>query len=291
MNKTFYMTYKKDVPSKVFNRWLTLNPSYKIDFSLDKDCISFLEKNFNKTISDRFCSIKKGMFKADLWRLCKLYKNAGVYADVDLVPYLNIDNLDKSIDFYSCLSTNGRSIFQAFIVNFSQPYNPILFVFLLSFLLNNPIERINGPTYDMYNCLKYILNVNTIHPQIKYRVSEVKIKVNIGNSNENIKIINLYYFPDNLQYTIRLCRNIYKDRFNFKIKDNFLIIKRLDSNSGWGHNHSIDICFHYNASFFFFQESKNRNGRKRELANMEVKYFNRKILDSRDEEYLINGGW
>ena len=50
MNKTIYMTYKKDVPSKVFNRWLTLNPSYKIDFSLDKDCISFLEKNFNKTI-------------------------------------------------------------------------------------------------------------------------------------------------------------------------------------------------------------------------------------------------
>ena len=33
------------------------------------------------------------MFKADLWRLCKLYVYGGIYADIDLVPYLSIDSI------------------------------------------------------------------------------------------------------------------------------------------------------------------------------------------------------
>jgi len=53
------------------------------------------------------------MYKADLWRLCKLYIHGGVYADVDLVPYINIDNLDKDITFYSCISDSNDGIFQA----------------------------------------------------------------------------------------------------------------------------------------------------------------------------------
>tara|TARA_B110000211_G_scaffold158151_1_gene179016 strand:+ start:7527 stop:7868 length:342 start_codon:yes stop_codon:yes gene_type:complete len=93
MNKTIYMTYKKNIPYKVKNRWIEYNDSYNIDFSLDKDCLDFLKNNFN--IYNLFNNINIGAFKADLWRLCKLYKNSGVYADVDLVPYLNIDKLDK----------------------------------------------------------------------------------------------------------------------------------------------------------------------------------------------------
>ena len=121
LNKTIYMTYKKNVPDKVFNRWKELNPTYNIDFSLDKECINFLKENFNSYIVNLFKSIDKGMYKADLWRLCKLYINGGVYADIDLVPYIDIDTLDKHITFYSCMSTNPNSIFQAFMINFSKP--------------------------------------------------------------------------------------------------------------------------------------------------------------------------
>ena len=292
INKTIYMTYKKDVPPKVFERWLTLNPNYKIDFSLDEDCISFLEKNFNIDVSHRFRVIRRGMYKADLWRLCKLYKHAGVYADVDLVPYLNIDTLDKSIDFYSCIANDRKSIFQAIMVNFSKPNNPILYVFLLSFLINNPVRRANGPTIDMYERLKYILGVRTIRSQIKYMVSEVKIKVNIGRSVANIKRIKLYYFPDNLPCTFRLCENKHNDIFDFHIDNNCLIVKRLDSTGGWGHHHGVDICFDYNASFWFFDERYRRTHRKQHaLAHYYVRDQGVKILDSRDEQYAINGGW
>ena len=43
MNKTIYMTYKKNISDKVKSRWIKYNNDYKIDFSLDKDCLNFLE--------------------------------------------------------------------------------------------------------------------------------------------------------------------------------------------------------------------------------------------------------
>ena len=62
MNKTIYMTYKKNIPDKVKNRWIKYNNDYKIDFSLDNDCLDFLKTNFNNNVSNLFSKIKKGMY-------------------------------------------------------------------------------------------------------------------------------------------------------------------------------------------------------------------------------------
>lgn len=286
MNKTIYMTYKKSIPEKVKRRWIKYNSDYKIDFSLDKDCLSFLKNDFNDNLYNLFNKINTGMYKADLWRLCKLYKNSGVYADVDLVSYLNIDELDNTITFYSCLSDIAKNaIFQALMINFSKPNHPLLLVFLLSFLINKPYTYFNGPTFDMYNCIKYMLDVETILPEKKYEIDVVKLKICIGNSIKNIKIINLQYFPKNIEYSINLHKNIYKDSFNFEIKDNYLIIKRIDEPTGWGYNHYIDICFPYKTSFFFFKE---HFGPNKDWVTSYVTYKNKKILDSRDMEYYKN---
>lgn len=286
MNKTIYMTYKKTVPEYVLLRWKKLNPNYNIEFSLDYDCITFIKKHFNDYIVDLFNKIPKGMYKADLWRLCKLYINGGVYADVDLVPYIDIDSLNKDITFYSCLAIDTNSIFQAFIINFSKPRNPLIFIFLLSFLINNPYNNNNGPCYDMYNCIKYNLNNNIIANK-KYELEEIKICINIGSSNINIKHINLYYFPNNIEYTIKLKQNIYSDMFNFDIIDNMLIVKRIDENTGWEYDHFCDICIKSNESIFLFKENSEDN----KMANCYVSYNNTKILDSRDIDYYNNGGW
>ena len=161
MNKQIYMTYKKSIPTLVINRWNILNPGYKIYFSLNEDCINFLKKHFNNYIADLFDTIHLGSYKADLWRLCKLYINGGVYADVDLVPYINIDSLIKKQQntFYTCLSIDPTACFQAFIISNSPPRNPLILNFIISFLLNKPYmsNLVNGPTHDMYNCIKYNL--------------------------------------------------------------------------------------------------------------------------------------
>ena len=262
-------------------------PYNTIEFNLDHDCVNFLEKHFNSYVANLFKQIPRGMYKADLWRLCKLYINGGVYADVDLVPYLNISSLDKNISFYSCLAIDNKSIFQAFMVNFSKPRNPLILHFLISFLYNNPYMYTNGPTVDMYNCIKNNLNGQSVLPGRKYELNEIKIPVTIGSSDTNVKIVHLYYFPNNndYNYSVKLNSNTnnYKDDFKFEIINSRLIVTRIDESTGWGHDHSCNICIQSRESIFLFKENKS--------GECYVTHNNNKILDSRDPTYARNRGW
>ena len=290
VNKTIYMTYFKNVPRIVFDRWTALNTEYKIDFSLDCDCIKFLNDNFNDYVCNLFKTIPVGMYKADLWRLCKLYINGGIYADVDLVPYLNIDMLDKGISFYTCLTTNNNryTIFQAFMVNFSKPNNPLILNFIISFLLNNPHRYALGPTFDMYNCIKYNLNNINIESDKRYDIEEVKIHVDLGTSTTNTKYIDLYYFPEKIEYKVVLIKNNFKDIFDFTINKNILIVKRIDENCGWNFKHSVNICIRSKESIFLFKENTDKTNK---VSACYVSLNSQKILDSRDINYYKNKGW
>lgn len=287
VNKTIYMTYKKPIPSIVYDRWKSRNPSYNIELSLDADCILFLQRYINRFVAVLFNYIPRGMYKADLWRLCKLYINGGVYADVDLVPYLSIDNLNKDITFYSCLTTRSKSIFQAFMVNFSKPKNNLMLIFLLSLLINKPYEKSNGPTFDMYNCIKYNLDGVDPEPFVRYDLEEVKIKINVGSSDRNTKKINLYYFPPHINFSIRLKENTTDDKFTYRIYNNILFVKRTDANTGWEYNHSLDICIKSKESIFLFKEDWQGG----DWVHAQVTIGSKKILDSRDINYHRNGGW
>lgn len=287
INKTIYMTYKKPVPDFVYNRWKTRNPSYNIEMSLDAECILFLERYINRFVASLFNYIPKGMYKADLWRLCKLYINGGVYADVDLVPHLNIDNLSKDITFYSCLTPRTKSIFQAFMINFSKPKNNLILIFLLSFLINKPFEKINGPTFDMYDCIKYNLDGVDPEPFVRYDLEEVKIKIDVGSSDKNVKIINLYYFPPYIKYRIQLKENTTDNKFTYRIYNNILFVKRVDENSGWDYDHSLDICIQSRESIFLFKE----DWEGEDWVHASVTLGSKKILDSRDINYHRNRGW
>jgi hypothetical protein len=277
------MTYKKEIPDKVTDRWKQLNPSYAIDFSLDHDCIHFLREHFNDYIANLFISIPIGMYKADLWRLCKLYVYGGVYADVDLIPHINLDFLDTSVDFYSCISAHRDSIFQAFMV--AKPKHPLLYVFLLSFLLNNPYTHMNGPTYDMYHCLQHMIK-QPIQPHKKYEV-DVTIKINIGSSATKTKQIPLHYFPIFSSITIKLHPHSFSDKFSFKIKNNILFVTRVDSPTGWDWSHAVDIGFKTKASIMLFEEHW---GEIHQHMDCYVTHFKQKILDSRDKEF-VNHEW
>lgn len=287
INKTIYMTYKKPVPDFVYNRWKTRNPSYNIEMSLDAECILFLERYINRFVASLFNYIPKGMYKADLWRLCKLYINGGVYADVDLVPHLNIDNLSKDITFYSCLTPRTKSIFQAFMINFSKPKNNLILIFLLSFLINKPFEKINGPTFDMYDCIKYNLDGVDPEPFVRYDLEEVKIKIDVGSSDKNVKKINLYYFPPYIKYRIQLKENTTGNKFTYRIYNNILFVKRVDENSGWDYDHSLDICIQSRESIFLFKE----DWEGEDWVHASVTIGSKKILDSRDINYHRNRGW
>ena len=50
---------------------------------------------------------------------------------------------------------------------------------------------------------------------------------------------------------------------------------------------SIDICFNYTATVLFFKE----NSGLKKYIDCYVSFNNVKILDSRDIDYVKNGGW
>ena len=294
IKKTIYMTYKKKIPSFVFERWLKYNKEYDIDFNMDNDCIEFLKLNFNKNVSELFLKIDKGMYKADLWRICKLYLNTGVYADVDLVPYINLEDIDKKINFYTVIAIDdpmkNKSFFQAFMINNCMPKHPLFLVFIISFLTNKAWTMHNGPCYDMYNCVKYIIGEDVLEPNRIYYSSEIKIKIYIGDSEFNSKMIDLIYFPKDINYTIELHENPYNDTFSFEIKDNKLIVTRTDSTSGWGHYHNISIFFPGEATFNFLREEINYHVKNPHVGAFVTKNGKR-VLDSRDPRYFLNNGW
>lgn len=283
MNKTIHMTYYKNIPDFVFNRWKELNPNYNIEFSLDSDCIYFLRRYFNDNVVNKFINIKSGMYKADLWRLCVLYIYGGVYSDVDLIPYIYLDNLCRDITFYSCMSYSKNNIFQAFMM-VKNPRSPLLLYFIISFLQNCP-DII--PTEDMYNCLLYTFNKTNIISEKKYNTDYIKIPIHIGKNYNNHKIINLLYFPNDISYIIEPIHNT-DIEFQFNIINNQLYV-HIDQPTGWDIDLYCNIVIPSKEKIFLFPE-KNDTLLKTH-SEYYVAYENIKLLQSRDPIYEKNKGW
>lgn len=261
-NKTIYMTYKHNhIPDKVFNNWITLNNNYKIEFSLDNECYEFLKTNFNKFIANIFIKLERGAWKADLWRLCKLYTYSGVYSDIDIEPFIILNTLHQDNTFYSCYSIDSEgnhSIFQAFIGCFLNPKHPLLLANILYFLLY-PGTHWNWPTHIMYSLFLY--NIGPIQPFKYYTISSIKIPVDIGRSYKNTKYIPLHFFPSEIKYTIKLLDGVDLNNFNIQIINHMLVINRLNSNLGWDLDIRCNICLECQPiNIYFFKElSKNNN--------------------------------
>jgi hypothetical protein len=103
---TLYRTWRdRFVTSKMLKnchqRWLDLNSNLKIEWYSDKDCDRFMHSQ-GREIWDAYNMLRPGAFKADLFRLCILYKHGGIYADACTMPYMSIRNM-----ITGCYSSNN----------------------------------------------------------------------------------------------------------------------------------------------------------------------------------------
>ena len=277
--KVIYLSYHKLIPVKVLHSWKVLNPTYKIEFSLDKDCVEFMDTHFSKSVSAKFKSMPRGAYKCDLWRLCKLYIEGGVYADVDLVPHASIDHMLKdNHSFYSCMGINNRAIFQAFMA--TTVNNPIILACIISFMHNEPDKHTDGPTFDMYNVLSNIYNTRVVSDHI-YTSDSILVRVHIGPSIEQTKTIELYrQFPEYSKIILEY--NNSKDTFSFAITDDTLTVTRTDRPSGWGNNHYAFIQIQSTQSVFLFQEYG-------KYKDAHVRHDGIRLFNSRSPSYMA--GW
>jgi len=81
-----YLTWStKKLPEKMqenVDRMKKVNPEFNVQLFDDNDCRYFIQNNFSEDILTVFDTLKPGAYKADLWRLCILYINGGIYADI-----------------------------------------------------------------------------------------------------------------------------------------------------------------------------------------------------------------
>lgn len=81
-----WQTYKtRDLPKeaeKCRQSWVN-QKNIKYHFMSDKDIEQFVRDNFSDEVYRVFISLPLGVMRADLWRYCVLYKNGGIYSDID----------------------------------------------------------------------------------------------------------------------------------------------------------------------------------------------------------------
>ena len=83
-----YLTWgTKKLPEKMqenVDRMKKNNPEFNVQLFDDNDCRKFIQNNFPEDILTAYDTLKPGAYKADLWRLCILYINGGIYIDIKL---------------------------------------------------------------------------------------------------------------------------------------------------------------------------------------------------------------
>lgn len=76
--------------------WADLHPEgLQMSYTDDKNMLEFMEANFDARVVKAFNSMPLGVMKADFWRYAVIYINGGLYADVDVVPKMNMSSWFK----------------------------------------------------------------------------------------------------------------------------------------------------------------------------------------------------
>lgn len=127
------------VPKKIWQTWHSLplppamtqavnevkaaHPDFTHTVMDDAACYAYIAQHFPSAVVTAFAMLIPGAFKADLWRLCVLYHDGGVYLDIKfkvVPPFTFHDLLDKTqfVVDRPAFSTRGfkPGIYNAFMV-------------------------------------------------------------------------------------------------------------------------------------------------------------------------------
>jgi mannosyltransferase OCH1-like enzyme len=174
--KIFQTWYTKDLPIHMKNTVDKLkreNPEFQHYLFDDNDCREFIRTNFDKNVLNAYDTLIPGAFKADLWRLCVLYINGGIYMDIKLscingfklIELTNQEHLVRD-------RIQPLSILNAFMI--SKPRNPYLWKCIYRIVFNTKLRYYGNSALEptgpvllgnviLYN--NFPVNIDIIHAQ------------------------------------------------------------------------------------------------------------------------------
>ncbi len=190
IDKVIYQTwYTKNIPNEIqsfIDRMKELNSSYKHILYDDSDMFYFIKENYGKEVLAAYDNLNIGAAKADLWRYLILYKNGGIYLDVDSSIFSSLDTLISEDEKAIISRENNKNLFVQWCLMFSKNH-PILEKTIKKCIINiknkisNNILYVTGPqvysqsiieiynpfSIDVYNSEDNFINnkINDIVPE------------------------------------------------------------------------------------------------------------------------------
>jgi len=120
--------YTKDLPQHMRDRVELLksqNPKFNHHLYDDNDCRDFIKNHFKPDVLMAYDSLIPGAYKADLWRLCVLFINGGIYMDIKLICVNGFKLIELTENNHFVKDRPINSIFNSLMV--SQKGNIFLF--------------------------------------------------------------------------------------------------------------------------------------------------------------------
>lgn len=169
-----YQCWKtKDLPPimrKVVDSVKEANPEFTHHLFDDAECRQFILRECPRCVLDAYDRLIPGAYKADLWRLCILYKRGGIYMDIKFSPIQGFKFIELTNREHFVTDRLPNTIYNAFIV--CKPKS----TFLLT-CINRIIQNVRGRYYgrtalhptgpgmmgDVKVMGKYFINEDMVH--------------------------------------------------------------------------------------------------------------------------------
>ena len=198
--KIIYQTWKsKNLHEKclqIKKNIQDLNPEYEMILYDDDDMKEFIKQNFDENIYNCYLKLNVGAAKADFWRYCILYKNGGVYLDIDSNILEPLNELILEDDECIITREGNKGFFNNWIMMFEKNH-PIL------------LKTINNCCYNIINKTTDDICILTgPHGAFTNAINEIMIPLYTK------KINNLYFEKDEeLNETLNNKNNSIRCRF------------------------------------------------------------------------------
>lgn len=183
--KVIYLSYKtKEIPEYIIPNIEKIYPDYEIKLFDNNDCINFLQKEYGTEYVDIFNYLKDGPIKADFWRICILYKYGGIYFDLDLEHFTNLNNIIDNDTYFVTVKTDKA---------FWDVINPCI---IISKSNNDILKECIDKYLDKYN-------QNIPYEYWEYSIVHIMTDVLLKKIN-NISKDGIYYDNDKNKYQFLL---------------------------------------------------------------------------------------
>ena len=267
----FPLNYKQKIPKKIYYfttppdpencirisiaSFINANPEYIIERFDEFDARKFIEKNFDKKVLIAYDMINPYAYKSDLWRICKIYKDGGLYIDDKLFCISSLRNtIQSDDDLVLCIDIGDKNIFNAIIG--AIPEHP-LFMIILNKIVENILNKrileifdITGPELIGKCLLEYTNNTEKWKPGL-YIMNGFQF--NLLHHPESTKYGN-YLHPYNLSIYNNCGQKIitkFHGQYISKRKQNISYEDYYSNNCLYNNADMINIQFNYDYCFSY----------------------------------------